>query len=74
MSDARTSGASVSAPALKTGPVSDDEMAAYVGWLTDTFEDVSLARSCGMRREGERSTLYLFVRALRAGVRLEDLL
>ena len=63
----------MSAPAPKMGPATDDELAAIRrwrdGWLTDnklwnSLPGVSLSLS----------SEYIIVRALRAGVPLEDLL
>lgn len=77
MSDARTSGASVSAPAPVTGPVSDAEMERVDKWWMEgeEYHDKDLAeslRQCDLRF-GLRAS-YVIVRALRVGVKFEDLL
>lgn len=74
MTAERSKEASVSASSPIMGPVSDDEKAAIERfWSGKAFVDTELFLSL---REGDgyMSAAYVLVRALRAGVRLEDLL
>ena len=64
----------VSAPAPKTGPVTEEERAAIEKWRSTTPTDPSLETSLDMVRAWERAGAYTFIRALRAGVPLEKLL
>lgn len=62
----------MSAPAPKTGKVSDDELAATVSWFNHTPRDRDLSLS--LISEQNRYARYAIIRALRAGVPLEKLL
>ena len=65
---------SEAALAPKMGKVSDEENATFVRWVTTTYKDRVLAHSLTHFEGKERTMAYLFVRALRAGAKLEDLL
>jgi hypothetical protein len=65
---------SEAALAPKMGPVTEEELAALEKWRSTTPKDPSLETSLEMVRAWERAGAYTFIRALRAGVKLEDLL
>ena len=62
----------VNSPAPKTGPMSGGEIEAFEKWVRSSYADLSLASSVASCRVGPAA--YLLVRALRAGVKIEDLL
>lgn len=64
---------SEAALAPKVGPVTEEERATFEKWVSAAYQDVPLAVSL-YRQPSKRPAAYLFVRALRAGAKLEDLL
>ena len=70
----------VNVPAPKMGPVTEEELGAIVEWYESPHEDHSLRSSLDRSLDNagvpnsRALASYVLVRALRAGVKLEDLL